>query len=196
MSDEFTLRKETPPPAPEGQFQAVCVDVINLGERVERYQNNPPSLAPKLALVYQLNEENPDTGKRWEISREFTASLGKKTNIRAFLGNWRGKSYTDEDAAKGIPVHKLTGVNALLSIEHKRSGSGNVYAFINNATPLPKVLPAIQPVSYSRSEFWSKKKEEYRAEVEAFKKQQEPQSAGATLAEVKAAMDSGDDLPF
>jgi hypothetical protein len=200
MSDEFTLRKEVPPPPPEGQFQAVCVDVINLGESVVRYQNQTPYLAPKMALVFQIAEDNPDTGKPWEISREFTASLGKKANCRTFLGGWRGKSYSDEDAAKGIPVHKLTGVNGLITIEHKTSSSGNVYAFINNATPLPKQMAPMQAKGYTRSEFWAKKKEEYKEEADTFRASQKGNGglAGAVAGDPdwQAVAAEKDDLPF
>jgi len=50
------------PPHPEGQFAATCVDIVDLGERVETYPGSPPRIVRKVVLVFA------------------TASGGKTTN--------------------------------------------------------------------------------------------------------------------
>jgi hypothetical protein len=182
-------------PVPEGQYQAVCVDVIDVGETVEQYQNKPPKLAHKIVIVWQLAEDNPETGRPYEVSREFTLSFGEKANLRKVLGNWRGKSYTDEEADKGIPLHKLAGVNALLTVEHKTSGAGRKYAVVKDSlTPLPRQMGRMEPRDYTRAEFWQERKGEYAAAAAVFKAKHAPKVPDAALA--GALADDADDLPF
>lgn len=113
----------------------------------------------KCALVWQIDEVNPDTSKPFEMSKEFTVSMAEKANLRKFLGMWRGKSYTDEEATEGAPLHKLYAVNGLMQIEHKQSKSNpdRSYANIVSVTPLPKSMKKMTPGEYTRSEHWKDK---------------------------------------
>jgi hypothetical protein len=200
MSDTITVKMERQfTPCPEGSQHAVCVDVIDLGEAVESYQGQAPRLARKVALVFQTDEENAETGKRYEPSIEVTASFGQKAKLRKFLSDWRGKPYTDEEALAGAPLHKLEGVNAILNVQHKTSGAGRVYALIASIAPPMKSMVKIEPSSYTRSDHWAKRKEEYRAKAEAFR-----QSNGNGHGAAQAFDDmpepvqpiEDDDLPF
>jgi hypothetical protein len=168
MADEITIKDDGKKftPCPEGSQHAVCVDVIDLGETMESFQGNPPEKKRKIALVFQTDEENGETLKRYEPSIEFTASFGTKANLRKFLGNWRGKPYTDEEAQQtGAPLHKLVGVNAILNVQHKTSGAGRVYAIIASIAPPMKGMVKLVPASYERSEHWAKRKAEYAEKV-------------------------------
>ncbi|HET9948792.1 MAG TPA: hypothetical protein VFQ22_07710 [Longimicrobiales bacterium] len=192
MADEITVRHEAPPTHPEGQYQAVCVDVIDLGEKLEQFQNQPPEIVPKVVVVWQSKEIEPRTGKRYEIAKEYTKSFGRKSNLRKDLGNWRGKSYDDAEAQKGIPLHRLTGVNCFLTIEHKTSGSGNTYARVTNIMPIVKdVMKPMQAEGYERAEFWAKRKQEYADRVAEFRAKAAPPSD-----EEFAAATAVDNLPF
>lgn len=146
--------------ASEGSVQCVLVDVIDLGMQQESYMGGPVKLVHKCALVWQIDEINPDTGKRFEMSKEFTVSMGEKANLRKFLGAWRGKTYTDAEAAEGAPLHKLYGVNGIMAIEHKQSKANpdRTYAAIVSVSPLLKGMAKLAPgQDYERSEHWSKK---------------------------------------
>src|SRR5438045_7350404 len=66
---------------PEGQFVAQCVDVIDLGDKVEQYQDAPKKLVPKCALVFRTGEKNAETGEYIDIAREFTISMGDTANL-------------------------------------------------------------------------------------------------------------------
>jgi hypothetical protein len=194
MADEIIIRNETTLPS-DGQVQAVCVDVVSLGAKVDQYQNNPPEVVQKAAIVFQIAEDNPDTGKVFELSVEYTISFGKKANLRKFLESWRGRPYTPEEAAKGIPLHKLTGFNAILTVTHVVSGAGNTYAKVTNATPLMKGMPSIAAKDYTRAEFWEKRKAEYAEGVAKHRAAQNPpaRTIDETLAAAAAESDS---LPF
>jgi hypothetical protein len=157
-------------PHPEGQYAAVCVDVLDLGEHPESYKNQPAELKHKIALVFWTGEVNPDTGKPYEITREFTNSMGPKANLRGFLSDWRGKSYSEDEARKPVPLDKLEGVSALMTIEHKSNAAGDrTYANIRSIAPLPKGMQKVDGKGYQRAEFWAKRKAEYRTLADAWR---------------------------
>jgi hypothetical protein len=193
-ADEYTIKDEgtTFTPAPEGQYVAVCVDFINLGDTVEQYMDNPPRLVSKGVLVFQIDERNLDTGKRFEPSVEKTLTFGEKAGLRKFLESWRGKAYTPDEAKKGAPLHKLVGQCGIVTIEHKTSAAGRVYARISNITPVMKGVPKIEAENYARSEHWAKKKDEYLTKARTF-------MAAAEVShdrEEAPPHDDSDDLPF
>ena len=183
-------------PAPEGQHLAVAVDVIDLGERVEQFQGQPAKVVHKVAIVYQIDEVNPDTGKPFEVAVEKTVSFNAKAGLRKWVEAWRGKAYTDEEARKsGAPLHKMVGVNALITVEHKTSKTNRVYALATNISPKPKQIDAIPATGYERAEYWQKRKEEYATGVATHRALQ--QQAPNGYDEMPAALqDEEDDLPF
>jgi hypothetical protein len=183
-------------PAPEGQHQAVAVDVIDLGERVEQFQSNPARIVHKVALVYQIDEENPETGKPFEIAVEKTVSFNSKAGLRKWVEAWRGKAYTEDEAKQqGAPLHKMVGVNGFIVIEHKVSKGGRTYGLASNIMPKPKNVPAISPDGYERADYWTKRKEEYAAGVATHRALQQ---TAASYDEMPAALQDEDesDLPF
>lgn len=200
MPDQITVKDEgkSLTPCPEGSRHAVCVDVIDLGETMESYQGNPPERKHKIALVFQAAEQNPDTGKPFEPSIEFTASFGPKANLRKFLANWRGKPYTDEEARSGAPLHKLVGVNAIINVQHKTSAAGRLYAIIASIAPPMKGMVKLAPtVGYERSEHWGRRKQEYRTLVAAQASVQASPFGAPNFDEVPEPLQAeDDDLPF
>lgn len=154
MADQIVAKDESTGSyrAPEGQFLAVAVDIIDLG-MIENAQFG--KLQHKCALVFQIDEINPDTKKRYEIAERFTVSMNEKARLRQFLGSWRGKAYSDEEAREGAPLHKLVGVPALIQIGHNQGGNGKTYANILSIMKAPKgtTLPVEE---YTRSPHWKK----------------------------------------
>ena len=174
-------------PAPEGQFSAVCVDVIDLGLVTSTGQWGTKT-AHKVALVFQIDERDDD-GKRFEVAERFTLSMHEKAALRKFLGQWRGKSYTEEEAAKGVPLDKLEGQPAVITIEHRTSGDKTYANILAIAKPV-KGMPALKPDGYVRSEHWAKKRAEREAAMAA-----EKQTAPTRSVEEILRTDT-DDLPF
>lgn len=153
-------------PHPEGQFLAQCVDTIDMGEKVEQYQGKPPKIVPKAVLMFRTGETN-EQGQCIDIGKEFTVSMGEKANLRKALEQWRGKKYTADEAAAGVPLHKLVGQWALITVEHKVSGGGNTYGNITAIVGVPKQMQANLPKfgTYERPEFYATRKTEYAEEV-------------------------------
>lgn len=184
-------------PHPEGQFVAVCVDTIALGERARSFQGAPTKVQAMCAIVFMSTEINQETGEPHDVHSEFAISMNSKASLRLFLEAWRGKAYTDEQAKAGVPVDKLVGHYALISVEHHKSASDRTYAKIKSLMPLPKgfTRPEIDTAGYERAEFWEKRKAAYREELAKFRAQTGP--VPDEYAGVSAGGPQDDsDLPF
>lgn len=183
-------------PHSEGQFIGVCVDTIDLGDNVEAFPPAPPKLAHKCVIVFRTGERNA-AGEYIDIAREFTVSMNEKANLRKFLEQWRGKAYTTEQAEAGVPVHKLTGQPALLTISHKTSGQGRTYANITACVGVPKQMAAGigKYEDYTRAEYWTEKKKVYAEAARKFRAAESPADA-EDFDESQASDDADDGLPF
>ena len=93
MADEVIAQDSSAKfkPHPEGQFVAQCVDVIDLGKRVESYPGKSKRIVPKVAVLFRTGSLGED-GQPIDIGAEFTVSMNEKAGLRAFLESWRGKS--------------------------------------------------------------------------------------------------------
>lgn len=201
MSDQITATGSDSKfqPHDEGQFVGQCVDVIALGEKVQDFPGTTPYLAPTCALVFRTGERNTETGEYIDIAREFTVSMGAKANLRKFLEQWRGKPYTEEQVTAGVPLHKLEGNHGLLTIAHRTSGKGRVYANITACVGIPKQMQGgLGSYSdYERAEWWAERKKEYADGAAKFRAAI-PRSAPATeeFEDYPGPQDEDDTLPF
>lgn len=177
MSDEVVAKggvdsgKFAPHSAGSG-FVGQCVDVIAMGERVQDFPDKPAYLAQGCALVFITGERNEITHEFVTVSREFTVSLGPKSNLGAFLTSWLGKPLTEVQIRDGVPLHKLEGFYGLLTISHRVSAKKRTYANILSISPVPKQMQGgleDYRVVYSRDAYWNVKKAEYAAEAARFR---------------------------
>ena len=150
-------------PHPEGQFPMVCTDVVNLGINVEQFPGQEPREVAKVALVFASGERQEDKSLTF-VTTEMTLSANEKANLRKFLESWRGKSYTAEQAEAGLPISKLYGQQALVSIEHVTTKRGRKFAKIVSIGPLPKAMPGVNGTvlaEYERPKFLLDRKAAY-----------------------------------
>lgn len=189
-------------PHPIGQYVGQCVDTINLGEKVQDFPGSTPYLALACALVFRTGEKNEETGDYIDIAKEYTVSMGERANLRKDLEQWRGRPYTKEQIEEGVPLDKLTGNFALLTVSHRTSGKGRTYANITAIVGVPKQMVAacVKYTDYARAEFWETKKNEYAEAAARFKAENEQQSKGRGGDDYEdfpgALEDEDDDLPF
>lgn len=174
MSDEIildgTAGNSTPREQhPAGQYVGVCVDVVNLGDRVEAFDNKKPKLAPKVAFIFQTGQMDSE-GRLFEVSKEMTLSGGEKATLRKVIGTWRGAPLTDEEIKQGLRLQEFVGKPAILSLVAKQSKKNTVYTNIDTITPLFPGLPVPTLPPYTRAAFWATRKEEYALEAEKFKR--------------------------
>lgn len=137
-------------PAPVGVHQAVCVDIIDLG-LVDTEFDKKKQQKHMVNLVWQINEINEETRRRFTVRRRFTASLHEKATLRAVLESWRGRPFTN-DELKGFDLDKVLLANALVNIVHHTANDGRVYANVAAVMPLPKGVPKIEPLDYVREQ--------------------------------------------
>lgn len=185
-------------PHPEGSYPAVCVDVLNLGQKVKTWQGKS-SVVSSIALVFRTAELRED-GTHYEVSKEFTNSMGEKASLRKFMEAWRGKPYTAEEISKGVKVSAMAGVPALINVGHKVSQAGRTYANVLSVMRLPKGVEAPDVGSYTRAPFWQTRKDEYLAQVREYARKEEEQAKRAApsgLGDFPPALQPDeDDLPF
>jgi hypothetical protein len=179
----------------EGQFVGQCVDTIDLGDSVETFANEPTKLVHKCAIVFLTGEKNDQTGELVEIAREFTVSMGERANLRKFLEQWRGRKYTPEQIEEGVPLHKLTGNHAQITVEHKTSGAGRTYGNISACVGvMPQLKESCRDYTkdYKRADFWEQKKKDYAEGARKFRSEQSPSAPD----DFGGFPDNDDDLPF
>lgn len=133
-------------PAPEGTHLARCYACISLGtQHDEKFADSF-----KFMLLFELPHELIEfdgQSKPMTVSKEYTLSLGKKSNLRRHLESWRGKAFTEEEL-KGFEVSNVVGAPCQLTIVHGTSGTGNKYAKIEGVTGLAKGMecpPQVHP---------------------------------------------------
>ena len=129
-------------PIATGNYPARCYSMVHLGTIEENILGTLKKLN-KVRITWELPTElkvfKEENGEQPQvISKEFTLSLHEKATLRAFLKNWRGKDFTDEEA-KSFDIEKLVGAPCMLNITHKtkKDGSG-VYAEIGSVSAMPK----------------------------------------------------------
>lgn len=183
-------------PHPVGQFVAQCVDVINLGEKVEDYAGQPKKLSHKCALVFRTGEQNPETHDLIDIAGEYTVSMSEKANLRRMLETWRGKAY-QEDELDDVPLDKLEGQWAMIQVDQKTSSNNRRYARIISVTKVPKQMLAHLPAFelYERAKYWDEKKAAYAKERETFMAMIAPEPSGKRIASPTSFSDDGDPGP-
>jgi len=174
MSDKITAKGGSTAkflPHDAGQFVAQCVDVVDVGEKVENFRDSPEKLVPKCALVFRTGEKNPETGELIDIAQEYTVSMHEKANLRKTLESWRGQPYSDGQVNDGVPLDKLTGNWALIGVAQKTSAQGRVYAVIQSIVGVPKAMREAVPTfpAYTRAEYWQERKDNYAKEAKAFR---------------------------
>lgn len=197
-------------PAPSGSHMARCYSVIDLGTH-----DNPQfgTTARKVLLMFELPTElhtwKEEVGPEpFAVSREFTLSLGKKSNLRPFLEGWRGRPFTDEELAK-FDISVLAGQPCLMNIIHEVK-EGKTYANIQSVMKLPKAMGDCPPAhnkvialsldsdfnkqDYDRLPEWIRKKIEVTREYRSLTSDA-PEGQSASGGTYHTGLEE-DDLPF
>lgn len=135
-------------PAPEGTHQAVCVDIIDKGMLPNKFRDG--ALQHKVEVVWQINEPRDD-GKRFAVSKRYTASLNDKATLRHDLESWRGCPFSPSELS-GFDLESIVGANCLLNIVHKAGTQDPTKTFANVAAvmPLLKGMPKLAMLDYER----------------------------------------------
>lgn len=128
-------------PMPPGTHQARCFAVIDLGtQHSEMFADSY-----KVMIMWETPHERITIDKEerpMTIHKEYSLSLGKKSNLRKHLETWRGRPFTKEEL-EGFEVANVIGAPCLLSVVHKQSANGNTYANIEAVSAVPKGMEVL-----------------------------------------------------
>jgi hypothetical protein len=125
---------------PAGSFAARCYQIIDLGHQTIEWQGTA-KVVPKVRITWELNEPMAD-GRPFSISKEYTASIGEKANLRKDLEAWRGRAFTAEEL-RNFSLENVLGAPCLLGVVHRPSKDGSkVYANVGSVMALPKGMEA------------------------------------------------------
>lgn len=195
-------------PVDAGTYVARCYSMVHIGTIETEYMGETKE-QNKVRITWELPTElkvfKEEKGEQPQVvSKEFTLSMHEKSNLRKFLESWRGKGFTEEEAKK-FDVTKLLGKSCMLSIIHKTSKQGKIYAEISSISTLPKGMTCPDQINnsfeftftpYDASKFeslpdWLKDKikqsKEYRAMNEPNHSETQPDVID---------VNNNDDLPF
>jgi hypothetical protein len=130
---------------PAGSFAARCYQIIDLGHQTFEWKGEA-KVAPKVRITWELNEMMQD-GRPFSISKEYTASIGDKANLRKDLEAWRGRPFSSEEL-RNFSLENVLGAPCLLGVVHKPSKDGSkVYANVGSVMALPKGMAAPELVN-------------------------------------------------
>lgn len=131
--------------APAGSHIAVCNLVADVGLQPGSQQYPAPKR--KIYVRFEIPAERVEyekDGKQVEgpltIGSFYTASMNEKATLRKHLEGWRGKAFTDDEAA-AFDVSSLLGKACMLSVIESDSG-GKTYSNISGIGKLPKGMDA------------------------------------------------------
>lgn len=132
------------PVAPEGLHPAVCCDLVDLGMKETKF--GPKH---KLRLIWQIEEVDPETGRRLTASQMYTASMHPESQLSKTLESWRGRKFTD-DERKAFDPEVLVGQSCQIQVTHSPGSEGRIYSNVTAVVPLGKGMVALRAVDYVR----------------------------------------------
>lgn len=132
--------------APAGSHIAVCNLVADCG--LQPGSQAFPSPKRKIYIRFEIPAERIEyekDGKKIEgpltIGSFYTASMNEKATLRKHLEGWRGRKFTDAEAAQ-FDVSAILGKTAMLSVVETENG-GNTYSNIAGIGAMPKGMPSV-----------------------------------------------------
>ena len=128
-----------------GTYMAVCVVVADLGEQ---YSEKFKTYSPKIQLAFEIPSRRITVGgedKPCWIMEEYTASTNAKSNFCKMVTSWRGRAFTDEEAAE-YDASQLLGKSCMISVTLDETPNGS-YNNIASVVGLPEGVDAVKPES-------------------------------------------------
>ena len=123
-------------PAPQGTFPARCYRLIHVGTVAGTYAGKPTRRSV-VQIGWELPTQLMTDGRPFVIDQIYTLSLSPKSNLRPLLVGWRGRDFTDDEAAN-FNMEAIVGHACMLSIIHTHNETGDVRAKVQGAFPLPQ----------------------------------------------------------
>ena len=121
----------------EGVYTARCYKMVDVGTQTTTGQYGTKEQR-QVYIYWELLTDDDDEpvfmedGKTvFSIFNSYTLSMNQKANLRKHLDAWRGKKFTEEEAAE-FDITKLLGTYCKIQITHTTSKDGQkTYANVN-----------------------------------------------------------------
>jgi hypothetical protein len=131
-------------PIPEGLHEAVCYRFFDLGTQ---FNETFGKSARKVLLMWEIPGERIEIERDGQtldlpraISKQYTLSLHKKSNLRHDLESWRGRRFT-ADELQGFDLCNILGASCQLQVMNETKND-RTYANIANILPnKAKLIP-------------------------------------------------------
>jgi hypothetical protein len=140
-------------PLPTGMQHAVCAMVCDIGFQPGEYQGQK-NLRHQVVIVWELEEKKKlgqFAGQPFQVSKFYTLSLDKKSNLRADIQSWRGVQFNEAEL-KGFDLERLIGANCFLNLVEGDNGKVKPQAI----TPIQKSMGKIAPTIKTEPEWVAK----------------------------------------
>jgi hypothetical protein len=120
-----------------GRYKAICYKIVDAGTRLESFKGGKPKPRSLVFLYWEVthvqmgedgeefwDEVRMEDGRRFSISKKYTASMNENATLFLELKSWRGKKFTDEDIA-GFDITKLLGKTCEFDVvEYQKNDGG------------------------------------------------------------------------
>lgn len=126
---------------PAGIKTAVCCGIIDIGEQETTWEGRT-KVANKVLFLWEIPKETIETENGpvpRMVSKQFTNSLHEKAALRNMLQAWRGESFPD-DPEFVFDMSEMLGKPCMLTVIHKTSHDGKIYAKVDSIMGLPEGL--------------------------------------------------------
>lgn len=131
--------KSTVPPLAADTYPAVCVGVVDLGEQhSEMYKNYQNKVMFLFEICGETVDVDGEAKPRW-LSKEYTLSLGEKSNLAKTIAAWTGKELTEEETKDGYDVTQLVGKKAMVVVTCRETENATYNDITVIASP-PKMM--------------------------------------------------------
>jgi hypothetical protein len=95
-------------PIPLGIHKAICINVFDIGYQ-PGFQNGPPH--HQVVLLWEIEPTQtwePNVGKHFTVTKFYTLSINKKSNLGQDLESWRSIPFTPEQM-EGFDLDNIIG---------------------------------------------------------------------------------------
>lgn len=121
---------------PEGRYPARCYSIVDFGTH-DSFWNGKPKKKHLIRFMFEFPTKFPENSDRpFTLGVTHTYSLGSKSNLRPFLGGWRGKLISDEEVEEGIDMEQFLGMTMIANVAHVKGSDGVTYVNIISNMPL------------------------------------------------------------
>jgi len=122
ISSSGTGDRET---LPVGQYSAVCYKIVDVGTRMETFQQDDPKKRTSVCIYWEVLNPKMADGRPFSIMKQYTSSLNENATLHKDLKSWRGKSFTEEEL-RGFEIQNILSVSAQLEVAHTEGGNAKV----------------------------------------------------------------------